>query len=136
MLYGIQPAEINAVWGDVRALIEDACLTNRGKYDAEDIRAGLLTGEDQLWIWRSATAFAVGITRIANYPKQRVCMLRIVTGSNAEEWIEAAMSTIERWAKAQDCAAMELCARPGWGKALCRRVDGYDKTHIYLEKRL
>jgi hypothetical protein len=132
MLHGIQPAEINAVWEDVRALIEDACATNRGKYDAEDIRRGLLAGEDQLWIWKSPTAFAVGITRLANYPKQRVCTIRIVTGSNAAEWQAPAIDTIERWAKEKGCDAMELCARPGWE----RRLKGYDKTHVYLEKQL
>lgn len=134
MLYGIQPAEINAVWEDVRALIEDACTTTRGKFDAEDIRAGLLTGEDQLWIWRTATAFAVGITRLANYPKQRVCTLRIVTGNNMEEWFEPCLETIERWAKANGCHAMEFQARPGWKRFLSGR--GYDHTHSYLEKSL
>jgi hypothetical protein len=134
MLYGIQPAEINAVWEDVRALIEDACLTTRGKFDAEDIRAGLLTGEDQLWIWRTDTAFAVGITRLANYPKQRVCTLRIVTGNNVDEWYLPSLETIERWAKANGCHAMEFQARPGWERFI--RPLGYDKTHVYLEKSL
>ncbi|MEM5294247.1 hypothetical protein VSR82_07875 [Burkholderia sp. JPY481] len=134
MLYGIQPTEINAVWEEVRPWIEAACRRNRGKYDAEDIRAGLLTGEDQLWIWKSPTAFAVGITRLANYPKQRVCTLRIVTGRNAAEWEGEAMETIERWAKANGCHAMELCARPGWWRRL--RTRGFENTHLYLEKSL
>jgi hypothetical protein len=134
MLYGIQPAEINAVWEDVRALIEDACETTRGKFDAQDIKAGLLTGEDQLWIWRTATAFAVGITRLANYPKQRVCTLRIVTGNNVDEWYLPCLETIERWAKANGCQAMEFQARPGWERFI--RPLGYDKTHVYLEKSL
>lgn len=134
MLYGIQPAEINAVWEDVRMLIEDACATTRGKFDAEDIRAGLLTGEDQLWIWRTPTAFAVGITRLANYPKQRVCTLRIVTGNNMDEWATPCIETIEQWAKANGCHAMEFQARPGWECFL--RPRGYDKTHVYLERAL
>ena len=134
MLYGIQPAEINAVWEDVRALIEDACVTTRGKFDAQDIKAGLLTGEDQLWIWRTDTAFAVGITRLANYPKQRVCTLRIVTGNNVDEWYLPCLETIERWAKANGCHAMEFQARPGWERFI--RPLGYDKTHVYLEKSL
>jgi hypothetical protein len=134
MLYGIQRAEVNSVWEDVRAPIEDACKTTRGKFDAEDIRAGLLTGEDQLWIWRTQTAFAVGITRLANYPKQRVCTLRIVTGNNVDEWYLPCLDTIERWAKANGCHAMEFQARPGWERFI--RPLGYDKTHVYLEKSL
>ena len=134
MLYGIQRTEVDSVWGEVRPWIEAACARNRGKYDAEDIRAGLLSGEDQLWIWKTATAFAVGVTRLSNYPKQRVCALRIVTGRNAAEWQVEALATIERWAKEQGCAAMELCARPGWSRRI--RKHGYDMTHLFLEKAL
>lgn len=134
MLYGIQRDEIDAVWPEVRPWIERACATNRGKYDAEDIRTGLLAGEDQLWIWKTTTAFAVGITRLANYPRQRVCTLRIVTGTNAAEWQYEAIETIERWAKANGCHAMELQARPGWARRL--RSRGFEMTHLYLEKPL
>lgn len=134
MLYGIQRDEINVVWPEVRPWLEQACATSRGKFDAEDIRAGLLAGEDQLWIWKTPTAFAVGITRIANYPKKSVCTLRIVTGKNMDEWAVPCIQTIERWAKANGCADMELQARPGWERLLSRL--GYEKTHVYLERLL
>jgi hypothetical protein len=132
MLYGIQPAEIEAVWGEVCPWIAAACKRNRGKFDEQDIRAGLLSGEDQLWIWKSPTAFAVGITRLENYPKQRVCTIRIVTGTNAAEWQESAMETIKRWAKENGCSSMSLCARPGWA----RRLKGFEQTHVFLEQSL
>jgi hypothetical protein len=134
MLYGIQTAEIDAVWPEVRPWIEAACKRNRGKYDALDIKAGLLSGEDQLWIWKSPTAFAVGVTRLANYPKQRVCTIRIVTGTNATEWQGPAMETIKRWAKEAGCHAMELCARKGWERRL--RSEGFECTHVYIEMAL
>ncbi len=134
MLYGIPIPQINEVWEEVRPWIEKACETTRGKFDAEDIRAGLLTGEDQLWIWKTATAFAVGITRLSNYPKQRVCNLRIVTGTNMAEWADACIETIEKWARANGCQAMEFQARPGWKAFLKPR--GYDETHLYLERPL
>jgi hypothetical protein len=134
MLYGIQRSEIDAVWPEVRPWLMRACATSRGKFDAEDIRAGLLAGDDQLWIWKTPTAFAVGITRISTYPKQRVCTLRIVTGENMDEWALPCIDTIERWAKQNGCDAMELQARPGWERLLSRR--GYDKTHVYLELAL
>lgn len=134
MLYGIPHTSIDDVWDEVRPWIERAAETTRGKWDAQDIRIGLLTGDDQLWIWKSPTAFAVGITRLANYPKQRVCTLRIVTGTNMAEWAQPCIETIEAWARANGCQAMEFQARPGWRRFLCAR--GYDKTHEYLERAL
>jgi hypothetical protein len=132
MLYGIPAHLIDEVWDEVRPWIERACSRNRGKYDADDIRTGLASGEDQLWVWKSPTAFAVGITRLSNYPKQRVCTIRIATGTNSREWRDEAVRTIEKWAKANGCDAMELCARKGWA----RHLKGYDMTHVYLEKPL
>lgn len=132
MLYGIPSTSIDDVWDEVRPWIEAACARSRGKFDADDIRIGLLERDDQLWIWRSATAFAVGVTRINRYPKQRVCTIRIVTGRNRGEWERQAIETIEAWARSQGCHAMELQARPGWGRVL----PGYEVTHHYLERKL
>jgi hypothetical protein len=134
MLYGIQRDQISEVWPEVCPWIEAAAETTRGKWDAEDIRAGLLTGEDQLWIWKTDTAFAVGVTRLANYPKQRVCNLRIVTGTSMAEWAQPCIETIEAWARENGCHAMEFQARPGWERFLKGR--GYDKTHVYMERAL
>lgn len=136
MLYGIQKHLIDEVWDEVRPWIAAACKTSRGKFDENDIRMGLLLGEDQLWIWRTETAYAVGITRLCNYPKQRVCTVRIVTGTNRSEWQIPAMETLERWAKANGCQAMELQARPGWWRGFLRRLGGYEMTHLYVEKAL
>jgi hypothetical protein len=134
MLYGIPAHRIDDVWDEVRPWIAAACKRSRGKFDENDIRIGLLLGEDQLWIWRTETSYAVGITRIVNYPKQRVCTIRIVTGTSATEWQKKAMETIERWAKENGCHAMELCARPGWSRRM--RAQGYQETHRYIEKAL
>ncbi|MEB2554045.1 hypothetical protein [Burkholderia cenocepacia] len=132
MLYGIPSTAIEAVWGEVRPWIAAACKRSRGKFDEEDIKRALLDRDDQLWIWKTDTAFAVGITRIIHYPKQKVCTIRIVTGRNRREWEAQCISQIETWAKSEGCHAMELQARPGWEKAL----PEYAKTHVYLEKAL
>jgi hypothetical protein len=132
MLYGIPATAVDAVWPEVRPWIEAACKRSRGKFDALDIKRGLLERDDQLWIWRTPTAFAVGITRLTNYPKQRVCTIRIVTGTNRREWERECIAHMERWAREQGCDAMELQARPGWKSVL----RDYDMTHVFLEKRL
>lgn len=132
MLQGIPAHLIDEVWDGVRPWIAEACKTSRGKFDENDIRIGLLERDDQLWIWNTPTAFAVVVSRLSNYPKKRVCQLRIVTGRNRDEWYRAGLKTIEAWAKANGCHAMELCARPGWARLL----TDYEMTHVYLEKQL
>jgi hypothetical protein len=132
MLFAIPHTAVDAVWDEVCPWISAACKRSRGKFDEKDIKRGLLDREDQLWIWKSPTAYAVGITRIVHYPKQKVCTIRIVTGRNRKEWERECMQQIEAWAKSEGCHAMELQARPGWEKSL----PDYAKTHVYLEKPL
>lgn len=136
MLYAIPAHLVDEVWEEVRPWIAAACKTSRGKFDENDIRLGLLERDDQLWIWRSSAAFAVGVTRLVNYPKQTVCSIRIVTGRNRKEWERECIGGIEAWAKANGCAAMELQARPGWWRGFLRLLGGYEMTHLYVEKRL
>ena len=134
MLYGIQKHLIDEVWDEVRPWIAAACKRSRGKFDADDVRIRLLEGIDQLWIWRTETAYAIGVTHIEVYPKKRVCQIRMVMGSNAAEWEAPAMKTIEAWATANSCTDMELCARPGWSRRM--RAHGYVETHRVIEKAL
>jgi hypothetical protein len=132
MLYGIPAHVVDDVWDEVRPWIAAACKRSRGKFDENDIRIGLLERDDQLWIWRTETAYAVGVTRIVVHPKKKVCAIRLVTGRNRREWEKECIARIESWAKSQGCEAMELQARPGWKSVL----PDYDMTHIVLEKRL
>jgi len=132
MLYGIPAHVVDDVWDEVRPWITAACKRSRGKFDENDIRIGLLERDDQLWIWRTETSYAVGVTRIVVHPQMKVCSIRLVTGRNRVEWEKECIARIESWAKSQGCEAMELQARPGWKTVL----PDYDMTHIVLEKRL
>jgi hypothetical protein len=134
MLYGIQRTEIDSVWPHVRADIECAVATARGKFTVDDMLAELRSGECQLWIWKSETAHALCITQVHSYKRNKVCWIRICVGENFPEWSVACIGRIEDWARAQGCDAMEFIARPGWSKVM--KQYGYDMTHQYLEKEL
>lgn len=132
MLYGIQVGELPGVWPHVKADIDAASVTSRGKFTGDDVLSDLQKGDAQLWIWHTDTARAVLITQIVNYDRNKCCSIRIATGHNYPEWASVAIKRIEEWAKAQGCDAMELIARPGWKRIL----EGYEMTHIHLEKAL
>jgi hypothetical protein len=132
MLYGIPAAELPAVWPHVVRDIEEAANSSRGKYTADDMRGEIERGDCQLWIWHTETARAVVVTQIHSYRRLKCCWVRIATGHNYRECAAQVMQRIEAWAKENGCDAMELIARPGWSRVL----DGYDMTHVYLEKRL
>jgi len=132
VLDGIQAAVIPAAWPLVAADIAAALERARGKLEAGDVFVACLTGEMQLWIWRTPTARAVIVTQITNYKRKRVGQVVICVGENVQEWARPALSRIEEWARANGCGGMELVARPGW-----RRIfPEYEQTHIFMERDL
>jgi hypothetical protein len=52
-------------------------------------------------------------------------------GQNPGHWL-GHLDGIATWARAQGCAALELQGRPGWERLL----EGWEKTHVLLRKRI
>lgn len=133
-LHGIPPHQVGEVWPLVEPWIIDSAERTRGKYSADDIRNGLITGHAQLWLWHSPTAIGVLITEITVYPQNRCCIISTGAGTNADEWWEASLARLEEFARFAGCTDMLIQCRPGWERRF--RAAGYDKTHIEMEKRL
>lgn len=133
-LYGIPPEQVESVWELVEPWIVDSADRTRGKYSADDIKSGVLSGHAQLWLWDSSTALGILITEIAVYPQNRCCVISTGAGTNPDEWWAKALETIETFARHAGCSDMLVICRPGWEKRI--RSAGYDRTHIYMEKRL
>lgn len=133
-LHGIPPEQIEEVWPLVEPWLIDSAERTRGKYSVDDIKAGFFSGHAQLWLWLTPTAIGVLITEIAVYPQNRCCIITTGAGTNADEWWQAALSRIEEFARYAGCSDIVVQCRPGWEKRI--KQAGYDKTHIYMEKRL
>lgn len=133
-LYGIPPGQVEAVWPKVEPWLVGSAESTRGKYTADDIKDGLLSGHAQLWLYESPTAIGVLVTVIAVYPQNRCCVIKIGTGENAEEWWDIALSRLEEFGRHAGCSDMEILCRPGWMKRFKSR--GYDYTHAIMEKKL
>jgi hypothetical protein len=133
-LHGIPPEQVDAVWPLVEPWLIGSAESTRGKYTADDIKSGLLSGHAQLWLWHSPTAIGVLVTTIAVYPQNRCCVVKIGTGENADEWWDSALERLEDFARFAGCTDMEIICRPGWANRF--KSKGYDRTHVYMEKRL
>ncbi len=132
-LVGIPATEIDAVWPLVAPILHAACRRGRGKETPADIRGALTERDLQLWlVWDGGVA-ALAITEIVRHPCKSCCRIRFCTGRGRQAW-QHHIATIECWAKANGCAAMELIARPSWSRPL--KEHGYTATHVFLEKEL
>lgn len=133
-LVGVSHAVVPTLWPNVAPVLQRACDRSDGRYAVDDVRAALLRRDMQLWIavgGGTDTIEAICITEIVAYPQEKRCGVVFCAGRDVPRWLHH-LDAIEAWAQMQGCAALELQGRPGWERLL----DGWDKTHVLLRKRI
>lgn len=134
-LVGVSHALVPAFWTKVAPVLDRACDRSDGRYAVDDVLAALLRRDMQLWIAADdpsdGAVEAACITEIIAYPREKRCGLVFCAGRAPACWLHH-LDVIEAWARDQGCAALELQGRPGWERLL----DGWEKTHVLLRKRI
>lgn len=134
-LVGVPQAELSKVWPAIAPMLQRACDRSDGRYAIADVLAALQGREMQLWLAVDADAAgaveAVCVTELVRYPREKRCGIVFCAGREPQRWLHH-LDAIERWARAQGCAALELQGRPGWERLL----KGWDRTHVLLRKRI
>ena len=129
---GVPADKLDSQWKEIEPFIVSACKRSLGRYEAVDIYKNLANREMQLWVSkRHGEIEAVSVTEIINYPRLKVCHIKIGTGKNRKNW-QHFRHYIEQWATEQGCRRVESIARKGWE----RIFKGYSATHIFMEKEL
>ena len=101
-------------------------------YTARDILDGLVKNSFQLFIsWEDKVESAV-ITEVIQYPQKKVCRYFLAGGSNINNWLEPIQQEIEKFAKYNQCDAIEVAGRKGW----LRKLKGYEQKIYLMSKKL
>lgn len=131
-LLGVPAEAVARLWPRVETLVRRGLAHADGRYAADDVLRALLARDMQLWLAAGERGIeAICVTEILRYPRQRRCNLFLCAGAGMRRWVRL-LEPIERWARAQGCAAVELQGRPGWTRIL----KDYRRTHILLRKEL
>ncbi|MBX6367958.1 MAG: hypothetical protein IRZ04_08250 [Rhodospirillales bacterium] len=120
VLDGVPAAAVPRVWPFALPFIERALAEGGGHFLAGDVLAALERGEMQLWaLWREGRLAGALVTEIVRWPQRSVCRLVLAGAEDGlrEEWLPW-LGTIEAWARAHGCAAIEIYGRPGWARLL------------------
>ena len=122
-------ASIPAVWGAVSPHIQRA-LDRGSRYTLDEIRAGLVASQMQLWAWVDGGIEACLVTTIQTDDESTFCLLLALGGSKMEAWIEF-LPLVEEWARDNGATEMRIYGRIGWAK-----VTGYGVDYTKMSKRL
>lgn len=129
MIIKVPQEDLHIVWNEVKPLIKKALDDT---YTARDILDGLVKNAFQLFIsWEDKVESAV-ITEVIQYPQKKVCRYFLAGGSNMNNWLEPIQQEIEKFAKYNQCDAIEVAGRKGW----LRKLKGYEQKIYLMSKKL
>lgn len=104
----------------------------RGRFDSDYVFSRIKEGLWLLWVVHEDMHLnAVLITQTINYPNLRELQIIMCVGVNHKEWYSL-ITKMEEFAKLTGCKKLTAITRPGWEKIM----QGYQKSHVYLERDL
>ena len=104
----------------------------RGGGECSNVETDLFDGLSQLWIaWDGAKIIAAAITSLGIVNNEKTCTI-VACGGDELARFGHFINDIEKFAKAEGCAAVRINGRLGWKRALI----GYGLQSVVLRKEL
>lgn len=112
-----------------RKYIEDALEYSGGTHTFDDVAAGVLSGDFQLWHKDNSAI----VTEIVVYPRLKDLHF-FLAGGNLDE-LQQMTPIIEDWGKSVGCTRVSLAGRKGWQRTFLKD-RGYEPQWQILSKEL
>lgn len=116
----VPPEYINDVWDTVKVFLKPAVEVTNGRFMLYDVYSFSQMGRYQLWIAFDDDKQIMGceVTTVTDYPSKRVLTSLFTGGNDIRSWRNQMIDVITKFAKDQDCEAIEGHGRKGWIKLL------------------
>lgn len=132
---------LNVYWPKVAPMLQRA-IDRQDKCGLDDIYLWLINGDAVLWVVEDETADhdVVGtvVSRIVQHPRRRILFLDLLGGKRGAggtitsmTWKDAMLDILRRWAKVNECDAIEFIGRAGWAEVF--KNDGCTIKHYDFE---
>lgn len=122
---------VDRVWPAVEKTI-DAAYKEADAEVPPNVIDELRRNQRQLWVcYDGRTILFAGLTRLVKLRSGLACQITACGGSDSDRWVHL-LATIESFALRAGCRKVFWEGREGWQ----RKVSGYKRTRIMLEKEL
>ena len=126
----VLPEHYDVIWPHIHAYMEGAAKYTYGRFEAEDIRAGL--DKQQLWIaFDENKVFGAVVTEILTYPRLTTLMMHFTGGIELKRWKKPMLETLQRYGAEKNCDLIESYGRRGWEKVF--KNDGFKSRFMFYE---
>jgi hypothetical protein len=121
----VLPEHILSVWPKIAHYIEAAIKHTHGRYETEDVLDSILDGSHLLWIaFEGPHIKGAVVSNFLYYPRKKLLGCPFVAGEDFSAWKNQMLELLQRWAKDNECDAIESTARLGWARVF--KEDGYE----------
>lgn len=133
MEVSIVPVEyIEQVWPSIEGYLEGAANYSYGRYSVKDIKNGLLTKPQSLWIaFEDSKVLGVVVTAITYYPSMTALDMVFTGGIELKRWKNPMLNILQKYAKDNGCKIIESYGRVGWEKVF--KQDGFKRRFMFYE---
>jgi hypothetical protein len=128
----VPPDRVAALWPHVAPDIARA-MARGGMGRFADVEADVLGANAYLWLALHADAIlAAAVTKVTQ--EEGGARLCTIVACGGRDWprFGVLIAGLEDYARAEGCARIEICGRPGWQ----RRLPGYRTVKVVMRKAL
>jgi hypothetical protein len=128
----VSKKDIESIWPFIEGYMKRAAKYTYGRYEAEDIKEGLLNKPQQLWIaFNDIKIYGAVVTEITEYPRMKVLTVHFLAGVEFETWKDPMLKLVQQFGKDNGCKLIDSYGRPGWERVWANY--GYTKRFIFYE---
>lgn len=132
-IVGIQPHELDYVWGTFWPMLERAEEFNAGvPIEENKTYLAILNGEVQAWMCIDEEPCLSFTTTIYDTPRGKTLEIIAIGGKGVKEWLWA-LDKLAEWGAKYECKRLLASGRKGWNRVLSNA--GF-KTVAYVNERL
>ncbi len=90
----VDTKDIETMWPFIEGYMKRAAKYTYGRFEAEDIKEGLLTKPQQLWIaFDDTKIYGAVVTEVTKYPRMTALTVHFLAGIDFESWKERPSQT-------------------------------------------
>jgi len=131
------PDQIAENWHLVKDLLKQAIDHGVGESTLTDYLRRLLNFQAQLWVVTddNYNVVSVTLTKFIDYSTHRTLHIVATSGNDFEGWADQ-YYVVEKFAKENNCKAVEQWGRPGWSKVLPKAIPGFETVYHVMRKEI
>jgi len=131
------PDQITEHWHLVKDHLKASIEHGVGESTLTDYLKKALAGNAHIWVFTEddGALKGVGMTQFINYSQHRTLHIVACSGVDWAEWADQ-YYIVEKFAKDNNCKAVEQWGRPGWSKVLPKVIPGFNVVYHVMRKEI